>query len=395
MLHKIGETEGEETNQHAMSDDEATTSDQPPMDHTISNEEKEAVEPKTPKMRLETDEKLEEALARVISLLPNEITTRGLLHPVEGTGVEMLRETGLRAREYKKYFEAWEDLHLVMSGDDVHIRDDVIQYLRERQEFAASLTSSFAQTLRTYEEYRSFLNKLSDLLFRFTAPYFADHMSLHTHFKKGGRGIVLSGGDDQALYLLTGIASLRRLGCDLPIEIMYLGESDLGEDFRSQLEEIPGVITRDLRRMIADEGWEVKGWAGKPWAILLSSFREAIFIDADALFFRNPEILFEDPQYLETGTLFFHDRIIMPESKKNWLKEALPSPISKKAKQSRYWTGSSGHMQESGVVVVDKWKHLVALLMVCRMNGPDRDGNKMEGKIGVYDMVYGKTQFEI
>jgi len=47
-------------------------------------------------------------------------------------------------------------------------------------------------------------------------------------------------------------------------------------------------------------------------------------------------------------------------------------------------------MQESGVVVVDKWRHFIALLLVTRMNGPDRDGNKENGVVGVYDMVYGK-----
>jgi hypothetical protein len=52
-------------------------------------------------------------------------------------------------------------------------------------------------------------------------------------------------------------------------------------------------------------------------------------------------------------------------------------------------------MQESGVVVVDKWRHFVALLMVTRMNGPDRDGNKAEGKVGIYDMVYGKLAEDI
>lgn len=387
LLDKV---DSEVTAQHAISGDKAIKmSDQQPLDDTIPAKQDHVVEPQTSITSLRTDKKLEEALAYVISLLPNEIMTRGLLRPVEGTGKEKLREIGLRARAYKTYFEAWEDLHLIPSGNDVHIRDDVIQYLRDRQEFAGSLTSSFAQTVRTYESYRYFLQTLSSLLFPWTAPYFADHMRLHTYFKTGGRGIVLSCGDNQAPYLLTSIASFRRLGCNLPIEIMYLGESDLSEDYRLELEEIPGVITRDMSQMVADDGWELKGWAGKPFSILLSSFREVIFIDADALFFRNPEILFNDPQYVETGALFFHDRIIMPESKKNWLQEVLPGPISKKAKQSRYWTGESGHMQESGVVVVDKWKHLVALLMVTRMNGPDRDGNEGEGRIGVYDMVYG------
>ena len=46
-------------------------------------------------------------------------------------------------------------------------------------------------------------------------------------------------------------------------------------------------------------------------------------------------------------------------------------------------------MQESGDLVVGKWRHFIALLMVTRMNGPDRDGNEDEGIIGVYDMVYG------
>ena len=171
---------------------------------------------------------------------------------------------------------------------------------------------------------------------------------------------------------------------------MYLGDSDLAEDYRAQLELLPGVITRDLSQMVNDDGWSLAGWAAKPFAILLSSFREVVFIDADAFFFRNPETLFEDPHYNETGALFFKDRRIMPESKKRWLQQILPQPISKQVQESRLWTGKSGHHQESGVLVVDKWKHFVAMLLVTRMNGPDRDGNEEEHKIGVYDMVYGE-----
>lgn len=121
----------------------------------------------------------------------------------------------------------------------------------------------------------------------------------------------------------------------------------------------------------------------------MSSFRDVLFVDADALFFTNPALLFEDPQYRDTGALFFKDRSINPESKKKWLKEILPSPISQNVKQTRLWTGESGHMQESGVVVVDKWRHFVPLLLVTRLNGPDRDSNAFLGKKGVYEMVYG------
>ncbi|ETI20826.1 hypothetical protein G647_07168 [Cladophialophora carrionii CBS 160.54] len=340
--------------------------------------------------------KFEKALARVISLLPGEMEGRDLLRPVEGTGKEKLREMGLRVREYKKFFEAWENLHLTFDEEGgSYVRDDVIQYLRHHQHQPADDEfgeTSLAQTIHSYEAYRYFLVKFGQLLFPWTAPYFPDHMTLHSHFKKGGRGIVLTAGDDQAPFLLTIIPTFRNLGCDLPIEIMYLGDSDLSEDYRSDLESLDGVITRDIAQMVNDEGWKLAGWAAKPFAILYSSFREVIFIDADSLFFVNPATLFEDPAYQKTGALFFRDRLIMPENKKRWLQQILPKPISRQVKQSRMWTGDSGHMQESGVIVVDKWRHFIALLFVTRMNGPDRDGNKDEGRVGVYDMVYGDKE---
>ena len=341
--------------------------------------------------------KFEKALARVLNMLPGEMHMRDLLRQVEGTGKEKLREMGLRVRAYKSYFEAWEDLHLDFDAEGgTFVRDDVVQYLRSHEHAGLSEgieglnEMGLAQQIRSYESYRYFLAKFGQLLFPWTAPYFSDHMSLHAHFKRGGRGIVLTAGDDQAPYLLTIIPVMRQLGCKLPIEVMYLGDSDLSEDFRSDLEYIDGVVTRDIAQMVNDEGWRLAGWAAKPFAILFSSFREVIFIDADSLFFRNPEVLFDEAQYKQTGALFFKDRLIMPESKKRWLQQILPKPISKQVKQSRFWTGDSGHMQESGVVVVDKWRHFMALLLVTRMNGPDRDGNKDEGRIGVYDMVYGR-----
>jgi alpha 1,3-mannosyltransferase len=340
----------------------------------------------------------EKALARVVNLLPGEMHMRDLLRPVEGTGKERLREMGLRTRAYKSYFEAWEDLHLDTDAEGgTYVRDDVVQYIRSHSHDSAVgagieglETMDLAQQIRAYESYRYFLAKFGQMLFPWTWPYFSDHMSLHAHFKRGGRGIVLTAGDDQAPYLLTSIPIMRELGCTLPVEVMYLGDSDLSEDFRSELEALDGVITRDIAQMVNDEGWRLAGWAGKPFAILFSSFREVIFIDADSLFFKNPEVLFDDPDYQKTGALFFKDRLIMPENKKRFLQQILPKPISRQVKQSRFWTGEAGHMQESGVVVVDKWRHFMAMLLITRMNGPDRDGNKDEGRIGVYDLVYGE-----
>ena len=326
-------------------------------------------------------------LQKVISLVPDEVNTREQLREPEGTGKERLREMGLRTRAFKTYFDAWEDLHLVESGDASLVRDDIVPHLR-----TIMSGQKLADTIRSYETFRYFFQRLSNALYPWTAPYWSDHVTMHSHFRNGGRGIVLSAGDYQAPYLLTTIQTFRKLGSTLPIEVMYLGDSDLDEDYRQQLEDLPDVVTRDMSQMVSDDGWRLRGWAGKPFAILMSSFREVIFIDADSLFFDDRAVMFDDPGYVETGALFFRDRKIMPDSKKRWLQQLLPRPISRLAKQSYMWTGESGHYQESGVVVVDKWKHFIAMLLVTRMNGPDRDGNKDAGITGVYDMVYGELQ---
>ncbi|KAI0877383.1 glycosyltransferase family 71 protein [Hypoxylon argillaceum] len=332
-------------------------------------------------------------LEAIFAIHPDEIKEREFLRLITNGGPERMKELGLRTRAYQKYLSAWEKLHLVedKKTGETYVRDDVVQYLRAMQDDDdASPDSSLTNMIHNYEAFRSFLTKFGRILFPFTIPYFADHMTLHSQLKNGGRGIVLTAGDDQAKYLLTTIYTFRKLGCDLPIEVMYLGEEDLGEDYRFELEALPGVTTRDISRMVDDEGWKLAGWAIKPFAMLLSSFREVIFIDADSFFFRDPAKLFDDPDYKKTGALFFRDRTIMPESKRKWLMQILPRPIHKLAKESSWWMGTSGHHQESGVVVIDTWKHFVSMLLICRFNGSDRDPRI--GKMGVYEMMHGDKE---
>ncbi|KAL2847532.1 mannosyltransferase putative-domain-containing protein [Aspergillus pseudoustus] len=363
-------------------------------DETAKDQEEKSVKPANTKEVSWPHTDLEAALRNTFTLHPDELQAGSLLKPIEVTGEARLREFGLRTRYYKKLFAAWETVHLVASGDDtgLYIRDDIIQAVQRHPYIAKRLQMTETEIIQSYESYRSIITRLSTLLFPWTAPYFPDHMHLHAQFYRAGKGIVFTAGDKQAPFLLTSIPTLRELGCHLPIEVMYLGDHDLSQSVREQLEALPGVTTRDLAQMVNDQGWKLAGWAGKPFAILFSSFREVIFIDADSLFFQNPELLFVDEDYLETGALFFKDRIILPESKRKFLQEVLPRPLSRQVLESRFWTGDSGHMQESGVVVVDKWRHFIPLLLVTRMNGPDRDGNKAEKIVGVYELVYGDKE---
>ncbi|KAJ5568063.1 putative alpha-1-3-mannosyltransferase [Penicillium hetheringtonii] len=328
----------------------------------------------------------------MLELLPNEQQTKSLLTPIESTGEKRLKEFGIRTRQYKRLFDAWETLHINKTTSNHFIHDDIIQYLYRNPSIADLMGQDMTKIIHDYESYRSTITHLSTLLFPWTSPYFADHLQLRQQLHSAGRGIVFSAGNDQVPWLLTSIPSIRKLGCTLPIEVMYLGDEDLRPASRARLEALPGVVTRDLRKMVNDEGWTLRGWAGKPFAVLFSSFRETIFIDADSLFLQNPEGLFDDFAYRQTGALFFKDRLMFPESKREWMQDVLPEPVSSKAQETRLWDGQSGHMQESGVLVLDTYRHFLALLLVTRMNGPDRDGDEKRGIWGVYDMLFGDKE---
>ncbi|CAD0031415.1 unnamed protein product [Aureobasidium pullulans] len=293
------------------------------------------------------------ALRAVLHLSPDEVYNKALTQPIKSGGEEKLRELGLRVRMFKKYFDAWEALHVVTDGlsNTAFVRDDILRYIRDSKDVSAFTAGTRLEAMHAYETYRTFLS----------TP-----------------------------YIKTAISSFRAMGCTLPVEIMYLGDEDLSEDTRAELETIPDVITRDIEQMVNDQGWELKGWAGKAFAAFLSSFREVILLDADVLFFDNPELMFEEPGYVDTGALFFRDRVVFPQDKKSFLRKILPKPVSGKARQSRWWSGESGEYQESGVVVVDKWRHFLSVFLTARLNGPDRDDSDA-GK-GTYSFWWGDKE---
>lgn len=128
-------------------------------------------------------------------------------------------------------------------------------------------------------------------------------------------------------------------------------------------------------------------------AMLLSSFREVVLLDADVLFLVDPATLLSDPDYVRFGALFFRDRLFAPADRADFITKSLPSPLSENIlKTNRWWLGTSQHMQESGVVIVDKWRHYVALLLTTRLNGPERDGDELLHRKGVYQMMHGDKE---
>ncbi len=101
------------------------------------------------------------------------------------------------------------------------------------------------------------------------------------------------------------LGSARHHGCRLDAEVHHLGDLSpanraIIRSLGARLVETPAVLGLDPAALA--------GYAIKPHAVAASSFAEVLLVDADALFFTQPERAFEQAAYRATGSLLFPDR---------------------------------------------------------------------------------------
>lgn len=121
------------------------------------------------------------------------------------------------------------------------------------------------------------------------------------HFS--GKGIVYTaGGVKYITCAWVSISYLRKVGCDLPIELWYLGNevsNEVIEKFKS--------LDVNFRNFYELEKVNLRGYMLKPLAIINSSFEEVLFLDADNICVENPDYLFSSDAYKEFGCVFWPD----------------------------------------------------------------------------------------
>jgi len=203
-----------------------------------------------------------------------------------------------------------------------------------------------------------------------------------------GRGIVICTGDRHYNLVRSSIDIFRNvLNCTLPIEIFYIGYKDISTEHIDELLSIPDVYVNDIKTYFDNDIVNIGGWAVKSFALLASRFEEAILMDADAAYIRNPETLFEDQGYKELGTVYFRDRTREPGVNKGnrWLKSWMTDPLPE-TETSRFWNAISHHEMESSTVVMHKTRNILGLLNVCKLNE-----KKIRDEV-VYKMVYGDKE---
>ncbi|KEF57466.1 uncharacterized protein A1O9_05383 [Exophiala aquamarina CBS 119918] len=186
---------------------------------------------------------------------------------------------------------------------------------------------------------------------------------LRGRFVRGSEGLVITTGKKRFRYACHLILSLRHvLKSELPIQIAYAGENDLPKAYRDFIVGIaPGITTFDVTTVFEDQTLNLPngGWAIKAFAILGSTFEQVMLLDADDVFLQPPDVIFaEHPDYLKTGTLLFHDRLLWQGAFKErhawWEKELENTTLSDTIKQSKVFMEGYAEEGDSGVVVADK-----------------------------------------
>jgi hypothetical protein len=291
--------------------------------------------------------------------------------------VDSFKRLGERLRIFIKQWEKYERLYY-----EVIVPSWSLDRSAEGQEYKVqqgkpvdfTLPRGFSQ--RLVDDYRAYIGKFENLMFPWIKPYHASLLDYKRELLLNGqRGIVLAVGKDQVhlgLFLVRSIRFVHK--SKLPIEVWHIGEDDLPGWVRGYLASYPDVAVRDITKVFDMGVLGLKGWDVKPFAMLASRFREVMFMDADAVFLESPDSLFEHPSYVRTGSLFYHDRMTMmggDDRHVNFVKSFVPEPYSETLKSNWMFEKKTVHVQESGVVLVDKVKHFRGFLGTAKMNEID------------------------
>jgi alpha 1,2-mannosyltransferase len=119
-----------------------------------------------------------------------------------------------------------------------------------------------------------------------------------------GQGIVMcAGGMKYFTCAWVSLHMLRKKGCTLPVEIWYNG-TELSREIIYELEKTEGVKCRNCVDYSTES---VDGFMMKPFAILNSSFKHVLYLDADNNCMTDPSFLFDSEEYKEYGAVFWPD----------------------------------------------------------------------------------------
>lgn len=190
-----------------------------------------------------------------------------------------------------------------------------------------------------------------------------------------GRGLVLTGGGTYFPMLLVAVKWIRDIDPTTPIEV-FMGDAseyeptycdELFPTLNTKCVVLENVMGKNLYKEVLSK------YAFKPLAILMSSFDEVYFMDADSYPLHNLTEVFESKPYKTTGMVLngdYWDRYISPKFFDIAGVELGGSPSDIQSERPGAVPGKS---TESGQLAVSKSLHFRSLLLTCYYNvlGPE------------------------
>lgn len=202
------------------------------------------------------------------------------------------------------------------------------------------------------------------------------------------RGVVMTISDSQVEYALRLFRVIERQANPLPIQVIHKGDlsSKSIELLRTSRPVDVDLWIVDVSPVIHPEYLaDFEGFLNKWLALIFNTFEEYVFIDADAVPLSPLDTFFDLPEYKNSGALFFKDR------KYNQKREPFCTPILKNLDASSkemnlfysqplisqlfsskssikepsivaYLLEDKRHQMDSGLMLVDKRKHMMALM---------------------------------
>ncbi|KAL4779360.1 mannosyltransferase putative-domain-containing protein [Aspergillus varians] len=171
----------------------------------------------------------------------------------------------------------------------------------------------------------------------------------------GTRGLVSTAGGQYLPVFLATLRMLRRTGSDLPVEV-YM--KDANEHEKNICE---GVLPKlNARCLILSDvmGPEfIEHFQLKVFAVLLSSFEEVIWMDADCFPLHKPEILLDSDVFKSTGMITWPDF---------WQSSVSPLYFQISKKEETPMNGRQ--TTEAGAFLISKKSHLRTLLLSAYYN---------------------------
>ena len=205
------------------------------------------------------------------------------------------------------------------------------------------------------------------------------------------RGIIIACPKKYENICLNNICLLRdNLNCQLEIEIWEIG-NEVSDNIKNEM------ISKNCKfKNVADYCSTPNEWKGfqiKAFALYYTDFDEVILCDADITFYKNPEIIYNDDNYIRTGSYFFKDlerwkfenlsdkgnnkfnSIASYNQRKSFIKGLIPENTNLFPKEWEYLYEDNlpkepvkEALQESGVVYMNKSKHKNSIENIFKLN---------------------------